>query len=271
MKMSKENNNIKKLESKDINKVCWRFILNGESGWTYEKMQGLCYAYSMMPALKKIYKDEDELNLAVKNHLQFFNCNPTTAHLILGVNLAIEEEQGIKASEAVTAIKTGLMGPLSGVGDTLFGVIWGTVFGSIASYMALNGNYFGVILWIIAGVVKLGVCRGLIKIGYTEGTKLVNNVGGKLNNLTEAANILGLTVIGALIPTVISAKVPYIFTQGDVKMELQPLLDQVMPALIPVCLVAFVYWMLGKKKMNSTKAIMLLIVISILAHVAGLL
>lgn len=263
-------NNEKKLDKNDINKVCWRWILNGESGWTYEKMQGLCYAYSMMPALKKIYEDEEELNIAIKNHLQFFNCNPTTAQFVLGANLAIEEESGAQGKEAVAAIKTGLMGPLAGVGDTLFGVIWETVLGSVAAYMALQGNYFGVIIWIIAGLAKLLISKAFINIGYREGVKLVENIGGKLKHITEGANILGLTVIGALIPTVIGLKVSYVYQQGDVSMNIQEILDQIMPGLIPVVLVAFVYWILGKKKMTSTKAIILLIAISILIHLCGL-
>lgn len=263
-------NNGKSLNKSDINKVCWRWILNGESGWTYEKMQGLCYAYTMMPALKKMYKDDDELNMAIKNHLQFFNCNPTTAQFVLGANLAIEEESGIEGKEAIAAIKTGLMGPLAGVGDTLFGVIWETVLGSVAAYMALQGNYFGVIIWIIAGLAKLFISKAFINIGYREGLKLVENIGGKLKNITEAANVLGLTVIGALIPTVVSLKTAYVYQKGDVTMELQGILDQIMPGLIPVALVAFVYWILGKKRMNSTKAIILLIVISIVIHLLGI-
>lgn len=271
MKMSNEKNSEKKLSKKDINKVFWRWILNGESGWTYEKMQGLCYAYTMMPALRKIYTDEDELNIAVKNHLQFFNTNPTTAHFILGANLAIEEEMGIKSREAVTSIKTGMMGPLAGVGDTLFVVIYGTVFGSIAAYMALSGNWFGVAIWLVAGLFRVALCRGFIQMGYDEGVKLVTNVGDKLNNVTEGANILGLTVIGALIPTVINAKILYVFKQGAASMPVQSLLDKVMPSLIPVCIVAFVYWLLGKKKMNSTRALLILIVFSIGVHALGLL
>lgn len=261
----------KKLTKKDLNKVYWRWLLHGETGWNYEKMQGLCYAYSMLPALRKIYTDDDELNEAVKSHLQFFNTNPYTVHFILGANLAIEEEKGIEAKDTIASIKTGLMGPMAGVGDTLFGVIMGTVFGSIAAYMALEGNPMGVYLWIVANVIKLVISRGFLTMGYQQGVKLVDNIGGTLKNLTEAANILGLTVVGALVPTVIRANVPYVFAQGDVTMELQGILDQFMPALIPVCLVGFVYWLLGQKKMNSTKAILVIMVISILAFACGIL
>lgn len=260
----------KKLTTKDLNKVYFRWLLHGESGWNYEKMQALSYTYSMMPALEKIYDDEGELNMAVKNHLQFFNCNQHSAQLILGVNLAIEEEKGIEAKDAITAIKTGLMGPMAGIGDTLFGVIMGTVFGSIAAYMALNGSPVGVYIWLLANIMKMFIVRGLLSIGYREGTKVVESLGTKLRSITKSASILGLTVIGALIPTVVNVNVPFVFQQGDVQMKMQDILDQIMPALVPALLVGFIYWLLGRKGMNSTKVILILIVLSILTYAAGI-
>lgn len=55
---------------------------------------------------------------------------------------------GNKDKEIVQNIKTSLMGPLSGVGDTIFWVLVPTIIGSIAGYMALENNPTGVIAWI---------------------------------------------------------------------------------------------------------------------------
>ena len=165
-----------KLSNKTINKVFYRWLFASQTAWNYEKMQGLGYCYSMLPALKEIYTNEDELNAAVKNHLQFFNCNIVTGQFVLGANLAIEEAEGAKSREAVAAIKTGLMGPLAGIGDTLFGVTLNTVFGSIAAYMALEGSSIGCYMWILANIAKIIISRGFIKAGYKQGAKLVASV-----------------------------------------------------------------------------------------------
>lgn len=45
-----------------------------------------------------------------------------------------------------------------------------------------------------------------------------------------------------------------------------------MPSLIPVLLVAFVYWLLGRKKMTSTKVILFVLVLGIILsyfHILG--
>lgn len=258
--------NDKKLTKKELRQINWRWLIAGQLGWNYERMQGLPYCYVMMPALKKWYTKKEDLIKALKLHLQFYNTEPDMSHLIIGADLAIEEEKGLDAVDAVTGIKTGLMGPFAGIGDTIFGVISGTIFGSIAAYMAMSGSTLGIWIWTIWLLFRWILRWWFINLGYKQGTKLVTTLGGKIKSITEGATILGLTVIGALIPTVVRANVPYVFKSGDVTMKLQDILNQIMPSLIPVCLVAFIYWLLARKNMNSTKAILLLMVLGIVLY-----
>lgn len=264
MKMNNE-------DKKVLNQVFYRWLFASQTAWNYEKMQGLGYCFAMMPALRKIYKNADELQQAVKNHLQFFNCHIVTGQFILGANLAIEKAEGIKSKDAVAAIKTGLMGPLAGIGDTLFGVILNTVFGSIAAYMALEGNFIGCILWVIANVLKIALSKVFINAGYTQGAKLISSVGNVLKNITDSASILGLMVIGAMIPTVVGASTKFVYKSGEVELALQGILDKIMPNLLPVAIVALTYWLLGRKSMNSTKVIIFLIVFSVVCYNLGIL
>lgn len=260
-----------KISLQDIKKVRYRWLLLGEAAWNYEKMQGLGYCYSMIPVLKKLYPDEADMKKALQTHLQFFNTHQEFAEIILGIDIAMEEKEGAASLEAVSAIKTGLMGPLAGIGDTLFGVIANTIFFSVGSYMALEGNPIGIFLYLIWGVVRV-IMRGyFIRIGYREGTKLIETLGDKMNRVTEAASILGLTVVGALIPSVVSANVPFVFKSGEVEMELQAILNQIMPGLIPVLLVLLVYTLLNRKGMTSFKAIIFVMILGIACSAAGIL
>lgn len=264
------NNTLKetkeKLTKSDLRKVNFRWLLGSQIAWNYERMMSTGYIFAMLPVLRKIYKDDDELREVLKSHLQFFNTNPSMGHMLLGTTLAIEEEMGYESKDVVTSLKTGLMGPLAGIGDTIFGVIASTVFGSIAAYMALEGSYIGVLIWTVWYIVRILIRLELFNIGYKQGVKLVTTLSDKLKHLSEAATVLGLTVIGALIPTVVKAKVPYIFTSGDVKLEVQEILNQIMPSLIPISMVALIYWLLGKKFMNSTRAIFFVLILSIILY-----
>jgi len=251
--------------------VRYRWLLFGEASWNYEKMQGLGYCFSMIPVLKKLYTNKEDMKTALKTHNQFFNCHQEFTEIILGADIAMEEKNGIASMDAVSAVKTGLMGPLAGIGDTMFGVIANTIIFSIGSYMALQGNSLGIWINLIWAAFRIFVRGWFLRTGYREGTKLVTSMSATLGRITEAASVLGLTVVGALVPSVIRANVPYVFQSGEVTMELQGVLDQIIPALIPVLLVSLVYWLLGRKGMSSSKAILIIIGISLVLGGFGIL
>lgn len=119
-----------------------------------------------------------------------------------------------------------MMGPLAGIGDTLFHVIPSTIIGSIASYMALEGSPLALVLWIFFGLLRMFCMKNFFSLGYREGAKIVSEIGNRLKKITKAANILGITVIGALIPSVVNARFAYEFSWGEVSISVQELADQ---------------------------------------------
>lgn len=177
----------------------------------------------------------------------------------------------MKAKEAVKGLKTGLMGPFAGVGDTLFGVLFPTIFGSIAAYMGQEGNMVGAVIWLLVNIAILIFRTYSAGIGYQEGSKIITSAKDKLDALTAAATLLGITVVGALIATVVKANVTATFVSGEISVKGQEILDQIMPCLIPAAVVGGVYWLLGRKKMTSSKAILLVMILSIVLHAVGIL
>lgn len=134
----------KRLTKKELRRINLRHMFGLQLGHNYERMQGMGYFYAILPALKKFYGDDPEaLDRAYRAHIQFYNTTPQMSEIIIGMNLAIEEEEGIAALETATSLKTALMGPFAGVGDVIFGVIAGTIFGAIAGNMAIAGSPVG--------------------------------------------------------------------------------------------------------------------------------
>lgn len=265
MKMNKE------VSQKTKNRVLFRWMLNGGASLNYEKMMGLAYCYSMMPFLRENYKDDPEgLKQAVKTHLQFFNTSPYVAPYVMGVNMGIEEVEKKSALDTIAALKTGLMGPLAGLGDSVFVVIPWTIFGAIAANMALEGSVVGIAIWVIVTWLLKALGIPLFKAGLKSGTSLLSSIETKLKAITESVAILGLMVVGALIPTVIKANMAFTFKQGDLKMTGDDILNQIMPGLIPAILVFAVYYLLGKK-VKPIYIILLIMALSVLCYVTGIL
>ncbi len=112
--------------------------------------------------------------------------------------------------------------------------------------MAIDGSPFGILLWIVVSVALKLLSIPLFNAGYTSGTKLISSIEKSLKILTESTSILGLMVVGALIPSVVKANVALNFQQGDFTMKGQEILDQIMPGLVPAILVVIVYWALKR-------------------------
>ena len=85
-----------------------------QGSWNFERMQALGFCFSMVPAIKRLYPENNEARRqAIKRHLEFFNTHPYVAAPVLGVTLAMEEQRANGAEiddGAINGIKVGLMG-----------------------------------------------------------------------------------------------------------------------------------------------------------------
>ena len=235
-------------------------------------MQGSGYLWILLPQLRKMYGDNTpELQKMMVMHNQFFNTSPFFNTIVKGIDLALEEKQGVKSLEAVAGIKSGLMGPFAAIGDALFGSLVPAIMGAIAATMAVNGNPLGVGLWVAVAIATMVFRWVQLKIAYREGVNLVTNLSHRLNALTNAATVLGVFVVGVMCATMVNVKVPFVATIGEKVVSAQANLDLILPRLVPALVVFFIYWLLGRPKMNSNKAIMIIIALCILLSWAGLL
>jgi PTS system mannose-specific IID component len=184
----------------------------------------------------------------------------------------MQEKEGTGALEAVRSIKTSLMGPLSGIGDSLLWVLYPTIMGSISGYMALDGNPLGALIWMVLNIALVWMRIKLFDLGYESGTRLITDMADKLTAITEAASVMGLTVVGSLIATVVKVYTPLKFTFGDVSLGLQAeVFDKILPALLPVLVTLIVYWLMEKKKWGFLKVIFSIIVLSLIGTFFGVL
>lgn len=253
-----------KLTKEDFKQINRRSLFTFQWGWNYERMQASGYLYMILPQLRKIYGDgTPELKEMMRTHTQFFNTSNFFHTLVTGIDLALEENEGVAAKDTVTGIKTGLMGPFAAIGDAIFGSTIPAIMGGLAAGLAIDGNPLGIFLW-IGVTIAINVFRWKqLEFAHKEGVKLVTTMQDKLSAITDAATVLGTFMVAALIATMINFKFTYTQSFGGVTFNLQETLDKIFPRLVPALFTGFVYWLLGKKGMNSTKAIFIVIIIAI--------
>lgn len=199
-----------RLSKKDRISVWWRstFI---QGSWNYERMQNGGWAYTMIPAIKKLYKSKDDRSAALKRHLEFFNTHPYVASPIIGVTLALEEERANGApvdDTAIQGVKVGMMGPLAGIGDPVFWFTVRPILGALGASLALTGNILGpIIFFVLWNLIRMGFTWYTQEFGYKAGSKITDDLsGGILQDITKGASILGMFILGSLVNRWVSVK-----------------------------------------------------------------
>ncbi|WP_192987659.1 PTS system mannose/fructose/sorbose family transporter subunit IID [Carnobacterium mobile] len=259
-----------KLTKKDFNQINRRSLFGFQLGWNYERMQGSGYLYTILPQLRKLYGDgTPELKAMMKTHSQFFNTSNFLNTIVTGIDMAIEEEEGIDARETVAGIKVGLMGPFAAIGDSIFGALLPTIFGALAANMAVSGNPIGAFLWMLVNFGVMFFRWKQLEIAHKEGVSLVTTMQSRLTAITDAATLLGVFMVGALVATMINVHLSWTPAIGDLVIDVQNNVDMIMPRLLPAAIVGAVYWLLGKKNITSTKAIFIVLVVSVALSALG--
>ena len=276
-----KNTTEKKLTQSDIRGVFIRSNLF-QGSWNFERMQALGFCFSMVPAIRRLYpENNDARKQAIKRHLEFFNTHPYVAAPVLGVTLAMEEQRANGAEiddGAINGIKVGLMGPLAGVGDPL---VWGTlrpITAALGASLALSGNILGPLLFFfIFNAVRLEMKWYGLQLGFRKGVNIVSDMGGNLlQKLTEGASILGLFVMGVLVTKWTTINVPLVVSQtpgadgATVTMTVQNILDQLCPGLLALGLTLLMVRLLNKK-VNPVWLIFALFGLGIIGNALGFL
>lgn len=267
------------ITKKDLRKnmLTWLSICCCSNNW--ERMQNLDYALSMAPVLKKLYpNDKEEFSKRLSSHMEFFNTQPTAGCLVNGMVIAMEEEKALGKDipdEAISSLKSSMMGPLAGIGDSVMNSLIEVVLMSIAMTFAFQGNLFGPIFYLITWIpISLLIGWFLINRGYKLGINSLSMMSDSvMGRLVEALTQIGLVVIGGLSATYVAVSTPLVITGsgGADNTVVQEVLNGILPNLLPLALVGLCYWLMAKKKCSPMLLIVILFVLGTVLSLLGIL
>lgn len=265
------------LKKSDITKSYWLWWFGMEVSNSFERLQGLAFCVTLIPVLKKLYKKGNELNQALERHLQFFNTENTWGAAVPGLTIALEEQKALgeeMPDEAINGIKTGLMGPFAGIGDT---INWATLLPILLGFfvpVAKSGNWIaGVAPILIFTAITCAIGYNFFHFGYKAGVNSATRLlqSGRINQLILGASILGLLMMGGLAATYVNISTPLKITSGNQVYKIQEILDQILPGLLGFLTVSGLYFFLEKIKRNYTYAVLIVIVVGLALGGVGIL
>lgn len=256
------------LDNKTLNQMAWRSMFL-QASFNYERMQAGGWLYSILPGLKKIHKNKEDLSTSMKHNLEFFNCHPFLITFVMGIVLSLEQKKS--DVQTIRALRVAAMGPLGGIGDAIFWFTLLPISAGIGANLSLQGSILGpIIFFILFNVVHLGLRFGLMHWSYKVGVEGIAKLTKNAKEFTRAATVLGMIVVGALIASYVSVTLvtpEYLSMSGTI--DLQKILDSIMPCLLPLA-VTFGMYGLVKKNVSPLINILVLVVIGIVGAFIGI-
>ncbi|WP_342589722.1 PTS system mannose/fructose/sorbose family transporter subunit IID [Collinsella tanakaei] len=248
--------------TKDVSlrKKIWQFFWRSwaiQDSWNYERQMNMGFLYGMVPTLDRCYPDESDPQQlerkkeAYRRHMAFYNCTPQTSAFVLGLSASMEESYAKDPAsldpDSINAVKTSLMGPLSGIGDSFFqGTIRVIAFG-LGVQLAQQGSILGPILAMVISIIpSVLITWFAAKLGYQGGHQYLQKLqsGNMMDKVMYVCGIVGLMAVGGMIATLIGATTPATFSEGT--LVIQDILDSIMPQMIPLALTGIMYWLIKR-------------------------
>ncbi|EGQ8088557.1 PTS system mannose/fructose/sorbose family transporter subunit IID [Vibrio vulnificus] len=264
------------LDKKDLKK-CWRaWMMYNLSSMSFERLESFGFCLGMLPALKKLYPNQEDRKEAMKRHASFYNTEPQLGAIINGMAVGMEEKKANGEpidGETINTLKVGLMGPVAGIGDSMIPGMLVPILLSIGMALAAGGSMLGPIFYIVAfnAIAIIGSYQLFMK-GYKMGAGSVEMlVSHRSTKIREALSLLGVFVMGGVAASYVNLGTGLEFaTKDGVDINVQMMLDGIFPKLLPLTVVLGTWFAMAKKGLSPVKAMLSLVVISFIGVAIGL-
>ena len=254
------------LTAHDVRKSWWIWWFTLETNDSYERLQGLSVCLSLIPILKKLYQKKEDFSAALKRHLQFFNTNGIWGSIVHGITVAMEEQKAMGANipdETITSVKTGLMGPFAGIGDTIDWATWLPILIGLFIPLAKEGSWVaGIVPFILFLAITIFEGMTLDRIGYNAGMHSATQIlqSGKIQQVIIFASVLGLIMMGGLAASTVTVSTPLVIKTATTNIKVQQdILDKILLGILPLAVVSGVYALIDKMKLSYTITMFILL------------
>lgn len=275
--MSRITKNLSKEERKMLRKAFWRsFTLYAAVSPAKQGASGFCY--SMMPFIDSFYKDKpEEKKAALVRSMSYFNTTIPCSTFIMGLTASMEKknsEQEDFDANSINAVKSSLMGPLAGIGDSIFWGVLRVIAAGIAVGLGMSGNILAPVVFLLLFNVPSILIRyyGTF-LGYRLGSEYIQKMyeSGLMSILTKCASIVGLVMVGGMTAGMVTFQSKYeLMMEGSSILNLQSILDQIFVGIVPLGLTLLCYYLLKKKNISVTMLIIGVILLGILLSCLGI-
>ena len=223
-----------KLDKKTLNKMVWMSTML-QASFNFERMQSSGWLWAMLPGLKKIHTNKEDLAASMSHNMDFINTHPYLVTFVMGIVLSLEQQK--VDIQTIRSVRISTAAPLGGSGDALFWYTFVPIIVGITAGQAKAGSMLGPILFfVLVFGAQMAIRYALMYWSYNMGTAAISSLTKHAKEFTHAASVMGIFVVGALIANMGGTTLGIVFESDGLVTNVQGQLDSILPKIIPLAL-----------------------------------
>lgn len=191
----KDSNEAYPLDKATLRSIALRSLVSGVS-YNAETGESMGWLWALLPGLKKIHSDEEDLALCMGHHLEFVDTGNMFSSLAMGVVLALEQSKA--DLESIRSVRTSVAAACKGLGRVLvtcFAIpLLASIILAFHSLGTIGAAFYALALAIATVVLRIQ----LIYFGYSHATRVTEKILRHKDHFTYACRCAGVFMIGAL-------------------------------------------------------------------------
>ncbi len=258
-----------KVSRASLVKMIWRSTML-QASFNYERMQSAGWLWAMLPGLKEIHKNKEDLASSMTHNMDFINTHPFAVTFVIGIVLSMEQ---LKTDiQTIRSVRISVAAPLGGIGDALFWYTLVPITAGLCANMAINGSLAGPVLYfLILFGCEMALRYGLMYSAYNLGMNAVSTMTEYAHEFTHAASVLGVFIVGALIANYGGGtELGMVIQNGESPIVIQSYLDMILPCLLPLLITLLMFFLIRKKGWTPVQCILLILVMGIIGAMFGI-
>ena len=270
-----------KIQNKDIKQIWFRWFFSNAISHSFSRYLGPAFLWAIRPLIDKLYPNKEQRKAAYERHNMFYNTQVSWGGgTIIGITASLEQkraealaenktDEANQLTDLIINTKTGLMGALAGVGDSIDSGTVLYIFIAICLPWAQKGMAIGAIVpFVLMALYQSLMGLYFTHLGFGLGRSAATQLVGskKMKGLIDGLSILGLFMMGVLGAQFVTVKSILKFNISGKSFVLQNILNQILPGLLPLLVIGLVYLYFVKHGMKVTRALVgLTILLGVLA------
>lgn len=232
--------------------LLWRswllFMFLHMTSQTQDRGYSNAFTAAMIPILRHLYRGrpdaDDQIREGLVRSRAYYLCEQSFSGVAFAIIVGMEEKKANGSpisGQVIGTTRTSLMGPMSGLGDTLHGSTSRQLAIALTLPFCLAGHWLGALaMFVMVNITPVLTAILGVPRGYTEGGGFILRLlkSGRLQRIAPPLGTATFFIMGGTAAQFLHLRIPHDKAQAA--------LDGLLPGVVTLSIILIYYWILTR-------------------------